>query len=219
MKTMRHLSRFTASLLFILLSSVNVQSSEPVYINSDPNIPDMIEELNPFDPNVEETLRYYDEIYEEETGMPSHIEDDTYIDEMLGLASCRRASCPVWIQVVKSSQRAYLYRDGSMVDSWPVSTGISGYGTPNFDKHPNGRIYDRYTSRKFPGGDYNGLGNMPYAVFISGGFALHGTPQGNWPKLGQRASHGCIRMMPDKAYMFNRLVRSYGVRNVWITVQ
>lgn len=217
MRTAQRLTSFLASLLFIFSSPAYAQQALP-YIDDD-RIPNMIEELDPFDPNVEETLQYYDKIYEEETGKSAHLELDMSIDEILGLAGCRRETCSVWAQVVKSSQRMYLYINGSLSGSWPVSTGISGYGTPNFDKHPNGRIYDRYSSKKFPGGDYNGLGNMPYAVFISGGFALHGTPRGNWPKLGTRASHGCIRMHPDNAYTFNRLVRGYGVRNVWITVQ
>ena len=99
-------------------------------------------------------------------------------------------------------------------------------GTPNFDKHPDGRIYNAYTSTKFPGGNYIvtvngkkvGLGNMPYAVFIRGGFAIHGTGTGNWPKLGRVASHGCIRIHPDNARLFNALVRQYGVSNTWITV-
>lgn len=173
-----------------------------------------IEELNPFDPNVEQTLKDFDRVYEEETGLSPFISS-----EDPGIAGCKRGGCAIWLQIVKSSQRAYLYINGSLSDSWLVSTGIPGYGTPNFDKHPNGRIYDRYNSTKFPGGDWQGLGNMPYAVFIKGGFAVHGTPQGNWSKLGRQASHGCIRMHPDNAYRFNRLVRSYGVSNVWITVQ
>lgn len=221
MKTAQRLTSFFASLLFIFSAPVNAQQStqqvQP-YIDDD-RIPNMIEELDPFDPNVEQTLLYYDKIYEEETGKSAHLDLDMTIDEILGLSGCRRETCSVWAQVVKSSQRMYLYINGSLSGSWAVSTGISGYGTPNFDKHPNGRIYDRYSSNKFPGGDYNGLGNMPYAVFISGGFALHGTPRGNWSKLGTRASHGCIRMHPDNAYTFNRLVRGYGIRNVWITVQ
>lgn len=187
--------------------------------SDDNRIPNMIEELDPFDPNVEEVLEYYDKIYEEETGKPSHLEDDTFINDLIGLAGCYRSGCPVWAQIVKSSQRMYLYQNGSLRDTWLVSTGIPGAGTPNFDKHPDGRIYDRYTSGKYPGGDYNGLGNMPYAVFIRGGFAIHGTPRGNWGRLGRPASHGCIRLLPNNAYSFNRLVRENGIRNVWITVQ
>ncbi|WP_374029357.1 L,D-transpeptidase [Bdellovibrio bacteriovorus] len=218
MKNVQQIASLALSLLLVISNPVAAQPVKGQPAQKDADTTNMIEELNPFDPNVEEILEYYDRIYEEETGKSAHLED-LDVNDIIGLASCYRSSCNVWAQVVKSSQRMYLYVNGSLRGSWAVSTGISGYGTPNFDRHPNGRIYDRYTSSKFPGGDYNGLGNMPYAVFITGGFALHGTPRGNWPKLGQRASHGCIRMHPDNAYMFNRLVRQYGKTNVWITVQ
>lgn len=176
------------------------------------------DELNPFDPNIEEKLAELDADYIKETGL-SPFTEDAFSFNAMATETCKRAQCKVWIQVVKSRQLAYLYLDGQLTHTWKVSTGVSGYTTPNFDRHPNGRIYDRYTSTKYPGGDYNGLGNMPYAVFISGGFAIHGTGKGNWPKLGTRASHGCIRMHPDNGYIFNRLVRQYGIKNVWITVQ
>lgn len=179
----------------------------------------ILEEINPFDPNIEQTLEQIDAIYERETGKSAHLPEE-FIDSIVGIyGGCSRNTCAVWAQVVKSSQTMYLYVNGSLRGSWAVSTGMPGYGTPDFDRHPDGRIYDRYSSSKYPGGDWNGLGNMPYAVFITGGFALHGTPKSNWPKLGTRASHGCIRMHPDNAYMFNRLVRANGKSNVWITVQ
>jgi len=59
---------------------------------------------------------------------------------------------------------------------------------------------------------------MPYAVFISGGYAIHGTTRGNWSRLGKPASHGCIRLHPDNGQIFNVLVRRNGISNVWITV-
>ena len=133
--------------------------------------------------------------------------------------TCFRQECAVWARVVKSEQKLHLYVNGQLVNSWLVSTGAPGHGTPNFDTHPNGRIYDAYSSKKFPGGDYKGLGNMPYAVFISGGFAIHGTTAGNFPKLGKPASHGCIRVHPDNGKIFNRLVREHGIKNTWITVE
>ncbi|AHZ85415.1 L,D-transpeptidase [Bdellovibrio bacteriovorus] len=215
---MRTLQQITGAIVALLFLTVNTAQAEPTE-TMQKRSPHVIEEINPFDPNIEQVLEQFDKIYEEETGQPAHL-PETYLDELVNIfGGCYRNSCAVWAQVVKSSQRMYLYVNGSLRGSWLVSTGMAGYGTPNFDKHPNGRIYDRYSSKKFPGGDYNGLGNMPYAVFISGGFALHGTPQGNWSKLGTRASHGCIRMHPDNGYVFNRLVRSYGKSNVWITVQ
>ena len=179
-----------------------------------------LDELNPFDPNIDEKLAQMDAEYQEETGMSPYAEGALF-DVMPNLfaAGCYRQSCPVWAVVRKSEQRLYLYVNGALQYTWAVSTGRAGYTTPNFDRHPNGRIYDRYTSSKYPGGDYNGMGNMPYAVFIQGGFAIHGTGQGNWPRLGRRDSHGCIRLHPDNAYVFNRLVRRNGIANTWITVQ
>jgi lipoprotein-anchoring transpeptidase ErfK/SrfK len=63
-----------------------------------------------------------------------------------------------------------------------------------------------------------GLGNMPYAMFISGGVALHGTPEGNWRHLGHPASHGCIRMHPTYAKYINGLLLDLGVKNSWVWV-
>ncbi|WP_413558950.1 L,D-transpeptidase [Bdellovibrio sp. HCB209] len=215
MKTSHHVTCFSLSLLLLVGNSAKAEVS--TYIDDD-RIPNMLEHIDPFDPNVEQILDQYDKIYEQETGKSAHI--NTVMDDIIGpFGGCQRGGCAIWAQVVKSSQRMYLYVNGTVRGSWAVSTGIKGYGTPNFDRHPNGRIYDRYTSTKYPEGDYNGLGNMPYAVFITGGYALHGTPKGNWPKLGTPASHGCIRMHPDNAYSFNRMVRSYGISRVWITVQ
>lgn len=174
-----------------------------------------MDELDPFAENIDETLNEMDQKYFEETGLSPFVET---LMKPMGPA-CSRATCPIWVKVDKSEQRLYLYRNGSLEATWPVSTGTAGRTTPNFDRNPNGRIYDRYTSTKFPGGDYKGLGNMPYAIFIQGGFAIHGTGTSNWRKLGQTASHGCIRIHPDNAYYLNRLVRQAGIYQTWITVQ
>ncbi|MGZ3790467.1 MAG: L,D-transpeptidase [Bacteriovorax sp.] len=173
------------------------------------------DELDPRSPDIEEQLKEMDADYEQTTGKKAFLE--TTIDDLFA-PSCYRNSCKIWADVDKSAQRLYLYIDGVLTYTWKTSTGKAGYETPDFDRHPNGRIYDRYTSTKYPDGDYNGLGNMPYAVFITGGYAIHGTTRGNWPKLGRPASHGCIRVHPDNGQIFNVLVRKNGIANVWITV-
>lgn len=175
-------------------------------------------EIDPFDPNVNQYLEEFDKVYEQETGLSPFLHENFGFNLFSSL-NCKRIECSIYAQIVKSTQRLYLYRDGQLIDTWLVSTGSAGHETPNLDMNPNGRIYDKYSSKKFPGGDYNGLGNMPYAVFIYNGFAIHGTPQSNWKYLGKKASHGCIRIHPDNAQYFNRLVREYGVRQVWVTVQ
>jgi lipoprotein-anchoring transpeptidase ErfK/SrfK len=176
----------------------------------------IFDELDPRSPDIEKTLKEMDKDYESTTGKSSHLDVD-FLEQLS--PSCFRNSCKIWADVDKGAQRLYLYIDGVLTYTWKTSTGKSGYDTPNFDRHPNGRIYDRYTSTKYPDGDYNGLGNMPYAVFISGGYAIHGTTRGNWSKLGHPASHGCVRVHPDNGQIFNVLVRRNGISNVWITVE
>lgn len=174
--------------------------------NKDNNVMD---ELDPSQ-TTEDELRKMDEEYESATGKSAHIR--------AWKGTCRYKQCPVWALVDKSEQTLTLYIDGKVSEVWDVSSGGPGYSTPNFNQNPNGRIYDAYTSKAFPGGDYQGLGNMPYVVFIEGGYGIHGTTKGNWSRLGNPASHGCIRVHPDNGLKFNRLVRKHGVGNVWITV-
>ena len=177
----------------------------------------MMDELNPFDPNIEEKLQIMDQMYFEQTGKLPFLVDDMFGSIAAG-PDCKRETCKVWAKISLDEQKLYLYQDGVLTDVWLVSTGGPGHGTPAMELHPNGRIYDKYTSTKFPEGDYNGLGNMPYAVFLKGGFAIHGTTKGNFKRLGTKASHGCIRLHPDNGFTFNRLVRQYGIQNVWVSV-
>lgn len=195
--------------------SAQAQDQGTVQFNSEDYEVQGEDEFNPFDVGVEQQLQEIDLDYLDSTGQSAIMRS---LPQFFS-NQCRRSECSVFIDVVKATQTATLYVNGVQQGSWAVSTGGKGHGTPNFDKNPNGRIFDGYSSNKFPGGDYNGLGNMPYAVFISGGFALHGTPKGNWKYLGRPASHGCIRMHPDNGKIFNRLVRQYGIDNTWITVR
>lgn len=177
--------------------------------------------MDEFDPRMQgadQVLEFYDQYQLDETGVSADSRFD-WQNLLNNVGSgCYRKSCKVFAHVKKAEQKLYLYIDGRLEAVWATSTGTPGHGTPNFDQRPDGRIYNKYTSKKYPGGDYNGLGNMPYAVFIRGGFAIHGTGRGNWAKLGRVASHGCIRIHPDNAVVFNSFVRAAGVKNTWITV-
>lgn len=132
--------------------------------------------------------------------------------------NCSGKDCPVYAHVNKEKQRLYLYINGDLVDTFKTSTARKGYTTPDFDKKPDGRIYDRYSSHKYHGGNWNGYGNMPFAVFVSGGYAIHGATSGEIRELGHPASHGCIRIHPKNARLFNRLVRFAGVENTWVHI-
>lgn len=168
-------------------------------------------EINPYDSDIEEQLLenelFSERVPEVEIGTQKY--------------SCYRETCPVYLEVDKSRQRAQLFVNGVPLRTgeWLTTTGMAGHVTPNFDRSPERplRIYTRYTSSRYPGGDWNGLGNMPYAVFIRGGFAVHGTP--SISGLGTRPlSHGCIRLHPLNGKYFNELVRMYGAAGTWIWV-
>ncbi len=135
------------------------------------------------------------------------------------LSENKQLDARVWARISKTNQRLYLYIDGEIVDTFKVSTGTKGHETPLLDQRPSGPSFQKYTSKKYPGGNYNGLGNMPYVVFIKGGYGIHGTTLGNIPKLGKKASHGCIRVHPDNAKIFFELVRKAELENVWITIE
>ena len=133
--------------------------------------------------------------------------------------TCRENDCLLYAEVIKQNQTLYLYLDGNLIDSFAVSTGVGKYQTPAMSVRPSGPLFTRYTSKKFPGGNYRGLGNMPYVVFIRGGYAIHGTTPGNFKKLGTPASHGCIRLHPVNARIFYELVKLSGLTDTWITVK
>lgn len=136
------------------------------------------------------------------------------------VSNCSGEDCILYIVIDKSKQRLYLYILGELKDTFKVSTGKGKkYETPAMALHPRGPVLTKYTSRKFPGGNYEGLGNMPYAVFVKNGYAIHGTTPGNYSKLGNKASHGCIRLHPDNAKIFNALVKTIGLRQTWISVK
>ncbi|MBP6430714.1 MAG: L,D-transpeptidase [Ferruginibacter sp.] len=132
---------------------------------------------------------------------------------------CKEKDCILYAEINKQNQTLYLYMLGTLRDSFLISTGIGKYETPNLNLRPSGPVLTKYSSKKFPGGNYSGLGNMPYAIFLKGGYALHGTTPGNFSKLGSKASHGCIRMHPDNAKVFNALVKTVGLNQTWVSIK
>ncbi|MFZ9387990.1 MAG: L,D-transpeptidase [Chitinophagaceae bacterium] len=140
--------------------------------------------------------------------------------DSLPVPACRGRECLLYAEIDKSVQTLYLYIMGELKDSFLVSTGKGKkYETPEMELHPRGPVLTKYTSRKFPGGNYLGLGNMPYAVFVKGGYAIHGTTPGNFSNLGKKASNGCIRIHPENAKVFNALVKTIGLNRTWVSVR
>lgn len=169
-----------------------------------------LDRYNPFAENAEQIL------IENEV-----LNDYAFVDHYVfsSRAKVTKAYHSLVAMVSIQEQRLYLYEDDELIAKWKVSTGAKGHTTPKGKWSPDAdRIYKKYSSKKYPGGDYKGLGNMPYAVFYNRGFAIHGTGTGNWKYLGQPASHGCTRVHPDNAAIFNNLVKAHGPQNVLIEI-
>jgi hypothetical protein len=132
---------------------------------------------------------------------------------------CKEKECLLFVEIVKSVQTMFVYLDGTLIDSFAVSTGMLKFETPVMNIRPHGPLFTKYKSKKFPGGNYMGLGNMPYAVFIRGGYAIHGTTRRNFKKLGTKASHGCVRLHPVNAKIFYELVKRIGINYTWVTIR
>ena len=92
---------------------------------------------------------------------------------------------------------------------WKVSTGKDGYATPTGVWNPTWLSID-HRSKTYDNAP------MPFAVFFTGGYAVHATDA--VARLGQPASHGCVRLAKDNAAMFFDLVDTYGKSNTKIVV-
>ena len=92
---------------------------------------------------------------------------------------------------------------------WKVSTGRTGYSTPTGAYHPTWLDID-HVSKTYDDA------KMPYAVFFTGGYAVHATAAVG--HLGRPASHGCVRLAPQNAALFYDLVKTYGKSNTQIVI-
>ncbi len=116
---------------------------------------------------------------------------------------------PLVARVDLSEQVMYVYRDAELIHTFPVSSGRKGYGTPT------GEWYAYWLSPKHRSRKYNNA-PMPWAVFFHGGYAVHGTT--DLRNLGRPASHGCIRLAPENAKTFFRLVEVSGKESTMVVI-
>lgn len=116
---------------------------------------------------------------------------------------------------VLAKQAGHTYQ---LMQRWPVSTGME-----QFVESPSGRMlgthtpegvfkldrdrsYEEYTSRQWKSA-------MPYAMFFDwriegrpSGLAIHGSDANGEKELGNRASHGCIRLSTENARTLFQLI-------------
>jgi lipoprotein-anchoring transpeptidase ErfK/SrfK len=107
------------------------------------------------------------------------------------------------------SQTMTVSENGIARYRWRVSTARRGYVTPT------GSYRAEWLSRDHRSKKYDNA-PMPYAVFFNGGYAVHGTYEVS--HLGMRASHGCIRLLPQNAATFFSMTQEAGLRNTRIVI-
>lgn len=117
------------------------------------------------------------------------------------------ARAAVTAEISISEQRMRVYDEqGTLLYAWPVSTGRRGHATPRGAFSALGFERMHY-SRKYDNAP------MPHSVFFTNkGHAIHAATGRGIGTLGQRASHGCVRLPPAAARAFFRLAHSTGAR-------
>lgn len=102
----------------------------------------------------------------------------------------------------------FVMVDGEHRYTWPVSTGIGNT--------PSGSYRAKILSRNHRSRLFNNA-PMPYAIFYSGHYAIHGTTAVT--QLGTRASKGCVRLHPSNAAVLFALVQQHGLADTRIVIQ
>ncbi|MFJ5369134.1 L,D-transpeptidase, partial [Bosea sp. CER48] len=118
----------------------------------------------------------------------------------LSVLGAAQAQAGVDVRVDIAAQRMKVSTSDGEVYDWKISSGRSGFRSPNGVYRPT-RLERSWYSRKYGGA-------MPHAVFFRGGYAIHGTTAVG--ALGRPASHGCIRLHPANAAKLFALVKRHG---------
>ena len=128
----------------------------------------------------------------------------------LTLFAAGTAQAKVAITVDKDNQQMTVAVDGVERYTWPVSSGLPSYETPNGSFRAFRMEEDHY-SKEFDEAP------MPHSIFFTKiGHAIHGTDSVN--RLGSPASHGCVRLSRENAAKLFTLVKEQGVLNTTVTL-
>jgi lipoprotein-anchoring transpeptidase ErfK/SrfK len=128
---------------------------------------------------------------------------------LVGAGSGAAHANQILARVSLSQQTMEVLVDGRPTFAWKVSTGDRAHVTPTGSFRPT-RMHEMWYSKKYDNAP------MPHSVFFSGGYAVHATYA--IKRLGQPASHGCVRLHPDAAADFYQLVEAFGPANTSIVI-
>jgi len=108
-----------------------------------------------------------------------------------------------------SDQTMTVLQNGVVKHRWRVSTARKGKVTPH------GSWTAKWLSKNHRSSRYNNA-PMPYAIFYSGNYAVHGTNQVS--RLGRPASAGCVRLDTANAATLFAIAQRVGLKNLRIVV-
>src|SRR5512139_1973084 len=127
----------------------------------------------------------------------------------LACAASGPAFANILIQVDKPSQTMTVLVNGQLLYRWPVSTGATGFSTPDGSYTPFRMEVMHYSQ------EWDNAG-MPHAIFFTQrGHSIHGSDH---PGLGTNVSHGCVRLTLSNAATLYQLVHSRGMANAKVVV-
>ncbi len=95
------------------------------------------------------------------------------------------------------------------IATWVISSGVEDHATPR------GVFQPEWTAKMWYSRTYDNA-PMPHAVFFKNGAAVHATQ--SIGALGRAASHGCVRLAPQNAETFYKLVQKHGLVHTRIAV-
>lgn len=116
----------------------------------------------------------------------------------------------ILVNIDKSTQEMTVFVNGVERHTWPVSTGTRGYATPS-GSYTASSMNEIWYSKQWDNAP------MPHAVFFTKrGHAIHGTNEVK--RLGQPASHGCVRLSPANAKTLFQMVKVAGLENTQVVL-
>jgi lipoprotein-anchoring transpeptidase ErfK/SrfK len=128
----------------------------------------------------------------------------------LACAASDQAVANILIQIDKPSQSMTVSVDGEVRYRWRVSTGATGFSTPDGSYTPF-RMEVMHYSREWDNA------GMPHAIFFTTrGHSIHGSDH---PGLGTPRSHGCVRLSLPNATALYQLVTAEGMAKTKVVVR
>jgi lipoprotein-anchoring transpeptidase ErfK/SrfK len=131
-------------------------------------------------------------------------------DAAVAPAAPEKPKSTLLIDIDKTSQEMTVFVDGVQQYSWPVSTGMRGYSTPS-GTYTASSMNEIWYSKQWDNAP------MPHAIFFTKqGHAIHGTLEEK--RLGNAASHGCVRISRANADTLYTLVKATGLENTQVVL-